>query len=47
MVTTSGKDGVGEASGNRETIKSCFKFMTEFDICITNSMQQEIYCGDV
>jgi len=32
MVTTSGKDGVGEARGNCRTLKSCFQFMNDFDV---------------
>ena len=50
METTSGKDGVGEVSGNCATLKSCFQFMNEFDVWwihVTDSMEQEIYCGDV
>jgi len=32
MVTTSDKDGVGEASGNCASLNSCFQFMNEFDM---------------
>jgi len=32
MVTTSGKDGIGEASGICATLKTRFQFMNEFDV---------------
>jgi hypothetical protein len=32
MGTTSGKDVVGEASGNCANLKSFFQFMNEFDV---------------